>query len=508
MASLLLIHDLYPVPLEHRVLEALDTVGPTWSPTAATSSWSARGRRRPAGASQGSCNGCAASRATLELAIKQALDEHAPDLAGLEVEGVADATPGSALPMAQRRPAAPPYRAELPLRRPRRRGGASTPRTVARRLERGESAASTLVSPTSTARCSPTATSAPAAGRRSGGELAGACCAAGREVRLRPPRAGRRPGRAAAAEPGAAAARRAGCGWRVCSAPRERRLAQSRRRRRRGRANATLAADAAGAAAAPAPAGRRARALRPLQRDVPTTIATCSTSWSGGSSARARPAGRCARATRVPPDGDADVWLDGLRAATTSSGRRSRSRSGSLSSCAARSPAASSPLPEPGGRDRVRADPGGLEALVAAQPGARRARARRRGARRQPDVATRRSTRSSPIDQLLRARRADQVALGGDLRRLARSRRGAGVLRLARGARRSASERGGSARPSDDRRRRARARFAITRRRRTWRSRPPRRCCFAACGVRPHGRRGPVDRAARAGDDRSRAPRL
>jgi len=39
---------------------------------------------------RGSCDGCAASRATLELAIKQALEEHAPDLAGLEVRGVAE----------------------------------------------------------------------------------------------------------------------------------------------------------------------------------------------------------------------------------------------------------------------------------------------------------------------------------------------------------------------------------------------------------------------------------
>ena len=42
---------------------------------------------------EGSCHGCSASRATLELAIKQALDEHAPDLAGLEVEGVSEAEP-------------------------------------------------------------------------------------------------------------------------------------------------------------------------------------------------------------------------------------------------------------------------------------------------------------------------------------------------------------------------------------------------------------------------------
>src|SRR5262249_23078773 len=39
---------------------------------------------------QGSCNGCAASRATLELAIKQSLEEHAPDLGGIEVEGLTE----------------------------------------------------------------------------------------------------------------------------------------------------------------------------------------------------------------------------------------------------------------------------------------------------------------------------------------------------------------------------------------------------------------------------------
>ena len=36
----------------------------------------------------GSCHGCAASAATLEQAIEQALEEAAPDLLGLEVEGV------------------------------------------------------------------------------------------------------------------------------------------------------------------------------------------------------------------------------------------------------------------------------------------------------------------------------------------------------------------------------------------------------------------------------------
>ena len=37
----------------------------------------------------GHCEGCPASEATLELAIKKALEETAPDLEGLEVEGVA-----------------------------------------------------------------------------------------------------------------------------------------------------------------------------------------------------------------------------------------------------------------------------------------------------------------------------------------------------------------------------------------------------------------------------------
>ena len=42
---------------------------------------------------QGSCHGCAASQATLELAIREALDKYAPDLLGLEVEGVAERDP-------------------------------------------------------------------------------------------------------------------------------------------------------------------------------------------------------------------------------------------------------------------------------------------------------------------------------------------------------------------------------------------------------------------------------
>jgi Fe-S cluster biogenesis protein NfuA/nitrite reductase/ring-hydroxylating ferredoxin subunit len=90
VASLLLIHDLYPVPLEQRVLDALDTVRPYMESHGGNVQLLAIDDGVARLALEGSCNGCAASRATLELAIKQALEEHAPDLAGLEVEGVAE----------------------------------------------------------------------------------------------------------------------------------------------------------------------------------------------------------------------------------------------------------------------------------------------------------------------------------------------------------------------------------------------------------------------------------
>ena len=48
---------------------------------------------------EGSCDGCPASASTLELAIKSALDEAAPDLEGLVVEG-AVAAPAPASPAA------------------------------------------------------------------------------------------------------------------------------------------------------------------------------------------------------------------------------------------------------------------------------------------------------------------------------------------------------------------------------------------------------------------------
>jgi Fe-S cluster biogenesis protein NfuA/nitrite reductase/ring-hydroxylating ferredoxin subunit len=110
VASLVLIHGLYPVPLETRVEEALDRVRPYME--------SHGGDVELVGLDgdiahlrlKGSCNGCGASASTLELAVKQALEEAAPDLIGIEVEGLVDTpTPragmGKSLPVIS--PAAP-----------------------------------------------------------------------------------------------------------------------------------------------------------------------------------------------------------------------------------------------------------------------------------------------------------------------------------------------------------------------------------------------------------------
>ena len=88
VGSLMLIHGLYPIDLETRVIEALESVRPYME--------SHGGNVELLGIEDGvarmrlvgHCESCPASESTLELAIKKALEETAPDLEGLEVEGV------------------------------------------------------------------------------------------------------------------------------------------------------------------------------------------------------------------------------------------------------------------------------------------------------------------------------------------------------------------------------------------------------------------------------------
>ncbi|HET6864924.1 MAG TPA: NifU family protein [Solirubrobacteraceae bacterium] len=88
VGTLLLIHDLHPVPLEQRVQQALDSVRPYMESHGGNVELLSLQNGVARIHLQGSCSDCAASSVTLELAIKQALEEAAPDLEGLDVEGV------------------------------------------------------------------------------------------------------------------------------------------------------------------------------------------------------------------------------------------------------------------------------------------------------------------------------------------------------------------------------------------------------------------------------------
>jgi Fe-S cluster biogenesis protein NfuA/nitrite reductase/ring-hydroxylating ferredoxin subunit len=93
VATLFMIHDLHPVPLADRVDRALEHVRPYMESHGGNvellSLEDGVARLRL----EGSCSDCSASAVTLELAIKQALEQAAPDLDGLEVEGVMEERP-------------------------------------------------------------------------------------------------------------------------------------------------------------------------------------------------------------------------------------------------------------------------------------------------------------------------------------------------------------------------------------------------------------------------------
>jgi len=108
VASLLLIHGLFPVPLEERVTEALDSVRPFLASHGGNVELLSVQDGVARLQLQGSCNGCPSSAATLEHALREAIDAAAPDLLGLEVEGAVgledlkdDKAAGLSLPMVQ-----------------------------------------------------------------------------------------------------------------------------------------------------------------------------------------------------------------------------------------------------------------------------------------------------------------------------------------------------------------------------------------------------------------------
>ncbi len=108
VSSLLLIHGLYPISLEERVLEALDSVRPFLASHGGNVEFVGIDEGVAHLKLEGSCNGCPSSAATLENALKEAIDATAPDLLGLKVEGVVgleddagDSNGGLSLPVVQ-----------------------------------------------------------------------------------------------------------------------------------------------------------------------------------------------------------------------------------------------------------------------------------------------------------------------------------------------------------------------------------------------------------------------
>jgi Fe-S cluster biogenesis protein NfuA/nitrite reductase/ring-hydroxylating ferredoxin subunit len=95
VSHLLLLHGLHPVDVETRIVRALEEVRPYLQSHGGNvellgvEGGVARLRM------QGSCNGCPSSAVTLKLAIEEAVQKAAPDLEGIEAEGVEEPKPAT-----------------------------------------------------------------------------------------------------------------------------------------------------------------------------------------------------------------------------------------------------------------------------------------------------------------------------------------------------------------------------------------------------------------------------
>ena len=96
--NLLLLHGLHPLDLETRVTQALDKVRPYLATHGGNVELLGVDDGVVRLRLQGSCHGCASSAVTLKLAIEEAIQEFAPDIAGLETEGVVEPPPRPTLP--------------------------------------------------------------------------------------------------------------------------------------------------------------------------------------------------------------------------------------------------------------------------------------------------------------------------------------------------------------------------------------------------------------------------
>lgn len=88
VSGLLLIHDLHPLDLNTRLHLALEKVKPYMDSHGGNVEIVSLENGIAKLKLSGHCKGCPSSASTLELGIKKEIEEHCPDLLGLEVEGV------------------------------------------------------------------------------------------------------------------------------------------------------------------------------------------------------------------------------------------------------------------------------------------------------------------------------------------------------------------------------------------------------------------------------------
>jgi Fe-S cluster biogenesis protein NfuA/nitrite reductase/ring-hydroxylating ferredoxin subunit len=93
VSHLLLLHGLHPLDVETRVVQALEEVRPYLQSHGGNVEFLGVEESVARLRMQGSCDGCPSSAMTLKLAIEEAVLKAAPDLDGIEAEGVAEPKP-------------------------------------------------------------------------------------------------------------------------------------------------------------------------------------------------------------------------------------------------------------------------------------------------------------------------------------------------------------------------------------------------------------------------------
>lgn len=99
LGSLFMLHGLHPLDVETRVMQALDEVRPYLKSHGGNVEFIKVENGIAHLRLEGSCHGCPGSTITLKLAIEEAIYKAAPDLDGLQVEGVTDPPPRPGIPV-------------------------------------------------------------------------------------------------------------------------------------------------------------------------------------------------------------------------------------------------------------------------------------------------------------------------------------------------------------------------------------------------------------------------